>query len=58
VYVLTDWKRRAAYLVFALGLGTWLALVTGWPLALTLVVALAIALLKIWREVRKYEGRR
>jgi hypothetical protein len=55
--VLTDWKRRAAYLAFALGIGTWMALITGWPLALTLLVTFAIALLKIWR-VRKYEGRR
>lgn len=56
-YVLTNWKLRVAYLVVAVGMGAWEAHIFHWSYALGLVVSVAVALLRIWVEVRQHEPR-
>ncbi|MHB8243173.1 MAG: hypothetical protein ACYDHN_14435 [Solirubrobacteraceae bacterium] len=56
-YVLTNWKLRVAYLVVTVGIGAWEAHIFHWPYALCVVVSVAVALLRIWLEVRHHEPR-
>jgi hypothetical protein len=56
-YVLTNWKLRSAYVLFAALLGLWVGIVCQSPLLLSVLVAVAVALLRIWREVRRHEPR-
>ncbi len=54
-YVLTNWKLRLAYLVASVGIGAWEALIFHWRYALAIIVSVAVALLRIWVEVRQHE---
>jgi hypothetical protein len=49
-YVLTNWKRRSAFVVFLGGAGLWEAHFLHGPLWLGGVAGIAVALLKIWLE--------
>ncbi|HEY1687780.1 MAG TPA: hypothetical protein VGF95_02845 [Solirubrobacteraceae bacterium] len=56
-YLLTNWKLRGAFVVFVVGIGVWEAIIFHWPVLLCVVVAVAVALLNIWWEVRRHEPR-
>lgn len=55
LYVLRNWKLRAAFVVVGAGIGLWEAIIFRWPLLLGVVVGIAVALLMIWREARRHE---
>jgi hypothetical protein len=57
VNIFATWKARVVYLLVALGIGAWLWLPEGFPLALCLVVSLAVGIVQIWWELRKHERR-
>jgi hypothetical protein len=58
VNIFATWKARIVYLLVALGIGAWLSVLEGWPLAACLVVALATGIVQIWWELRKHDRRR
>ncbi len=57
LYVLRNWRLRAAFVVVGAGIGLWEAIIFRWPLLLGVVVGIAVALLMIWREARRHEPR-
>jgi O-antigen/teichoic acid export membrane protein len=54
-YILTNWKLRLAFIVVCIGIGVWEASIFHWNYLLAVVVGVAIALLRIWLEVRQHE---
>jgi hypothetical protein len=54
-YILTTWKLRLAFIVVCIGIGVWEASIFRWNYLLAVVVCVAIALLRIWLEVRQHE---
>ncbi len=55
VNLFATWKARIVYLLVVLGIGAWLWLLEGFPLALCLVVSLAVGVVQIWWELRKHD---
>src|ERR1700722_4572040 len=47
INIFATWKARIVYLFVVLGIGAWLSLLEGFPLALCLVVSLAVGIVHL-----------